>query len=180
MKKRRIIVLLSACLVIGSVSVYAASPNPNIETMQNVGQLFKSYENNTDDSIFAIGKSGGIITKKDIEQATEFYILAEYEVWAYLEELKNIINEAVNKEEAQALINQFDSEEEYWQHEFEVYKINLPIEKYLEAEKKEYLEKSRATLNEKKNSTDPMEEYNEHIESIQNDLVESEQYEIME
>ena len=213
MKKRRIIVLLSACLVIGSVSVYAASPNPNIETMQNVGQLFKSYENNTDDSIFAKGKSGGIITKKDIEQATEFYILAEYdkntarekaidymlkrdatyqkaisegytvtddELWAYLEELKNIINEAVNKEEAQALINQFDSEEEYWQHEFEVYKINLPIEKYLEAEKKEYLEKSRATLNEKKNSTDPMEEYNEHIESIQNDLVESEQYEIME
>lgn len=55
MKKRRIIVLLSACLVIGSVSVYAASPNPNIETMQNVGQLFKSYENNTDDSIFAKG-----------------------------------------------------------------------------------------------------------------------------
>ena len=69
MKKRRIIVLLSACLVIGSVSVYAASPNPNIETMQNVGQLFKSYENNTDDSIFAKGKSGGIITKKDIEQS---------------------------------------------------------------------------------------------------------------
>ena len=32
----------------------------------------------------------------------------------------------------------------------------------------------------KTNSTDPMEEYNEHIESIQNDLVESEQYEIME
>ena len=44
MKKRRIIVLLSACLVIGSVSVYAASPNPNIETMQNVGQLFKSFK----------------------------------------------------------------------------------------------------------------------------------------
>lgn len=79
MKKRRIIVvLLSACLVIGSVSVYAASPNSNIEIMQNVGQLFKSYENNTDDSVFAKGKSGGIITKKDIEQATECYILAEY------------------------------------------------------------------------------------------------------
>ena len=32
----------------------------------------------SDNSIFAKGKSGGIITKDDIEQATEFYILAGY------------------------------------------------------------------------------------------------------
>ena len=59
---------------------------------------------------------------------------------AYLDELKEIINGATNKDEAQALINQFDSEEEYWQHEFEVYKINLPIEKYLNSG--DYEEKS--------------------------------------
>ena len=52
---------------------------------------------------------------------------------------KKVIKGATNKDEAQALINQFDSEEEYWQHEFEVYKINLPIEKYLNSVKQDYL-----------------------------------------
>ena len=62
-------------------------------------------------------------------------LVTDEEVWAYLDELKEIINGATNKDEAQALINQFDSEEEYWQHEFEVYKINLPIEKIFKLRK---------------------------------------------
>jgi len=37
------------------------------------------YRDKTDESIYARGKSGGVITTKDIEQATEFYILAGYE-----------------------------------------------------------------------------------------------------
>ena len=65
--------------------------------------------------------------------------LMEFEDVEYWDELKEIINGATNKDEAQALINQFDSEEEYWQHEFEVYKINLPIEKYLNSVKQDYL-----------------------------------------
>ena len=56
----------------------------------------------------------------------------------YLDDLKVTINDSINSEEAQALISQFGSEEEYWQHESEVYKINLPIEKYLESLKQEY------------------------------------------
>lgn len=177
MKKRILIATsLLVILIIGSISVYATSFESNIDIMEKVGQLFKSHKEKSDNSIFAKGKSGGIITKDDIEQATEFYILAGYtestarekaikymlerdatyqkaisegysvtdeEVWAYLDELKEIINGATNKDEAQALINQFDSEEEYWQHEFEVYKINLPIEKYLNSVKQDYLNNAR-------------------------------------
>ena len=79
MKKRILIATsLLVILIIGSISVYATSFESNIDIMEKVGQLFKSHKEKSDNSIFAKGKSGGIITKDDIEQATEFYILAGY------------------------------------------------------------------------------------------------------
>ena len=51
----------------------------NIDLMKKAGQLLDPYRDKTDESIYARGKSGGVITTKDIEQATEFYILAGYE-----------------------------------------------------------------------------------------------------
>ena len=73
------------------------------------------------------------------------YSVSDDEINDYLDDLKVTINDSINSEEAQALISQFGSEEEYWQHEFEVYKINLPIEKYLESLKQEYLQNSIST-----------------------------------
>ena len=46
----------------------------NIDLMKKAGQLLDPYRDKTDESIYARGKSGGVITTKDIEQATEFYI----------------------------------------------------------------------------------------------------------
>lgn len=196
MKKRILIATsLLVILIIGSISVYATSFESNIDIMEKVGQLFNSHKEKSDNSIFAKGKSSGIITKDDIEQATEFYILAGYtestarekaikymlerdatyqkaisegysvtdeEVWAYLDELKEIINGATNKDEAQALINQFDSEEEYWQHEFEVYKINLPIEKYLNSVKQDYLNNAATIYSESEHETEHLNSCNEY------------------
>ena len=214
MKKRILIATsLLVILIIGSISVYATSFESNIDIIEKVGQLFKSHKEKSDNSIFAKGKSGGIITKDDIEQATEFYILAGYtestarekaikymlerdatyqkaisegysvtdeEVWAYLDELKEIINGATNKDEAQALINQFDSEEEYWQHEFEVYKINLPIEKYLNSVKQDYLNNAATIYSESEHETEHLNSCNEYLQNLQSDLAEKEDYEIME
>ena len=205
MKKRILIATsLLVILIIGSISVYSTSFESNIDIMEKVGQLFKSHKEKSDNSIFAKGKSGGIITKDDIEQATEFYILAGYtkymlerdatyqkaisegysvtdeEVWAYLDELKEIINGATNKDEAQALINQFDSEEEYWQHEFEVYKINLPIEKYLNSVKQDYLNNAATIYSESEHETEHLNSCNEYLQNLQSDLAEKEDYEIME
>ena len=57
-----------------------------------------------------------------------------------LEELKQFINQSENKEDAMAIIEQFDSEEDYWNYEFEVYKKDLPIQKYMAAKEKEFKE----------------------------------------
>lgn len=185
----------------------------NIDLMEKAGQLLASYRDKTDASIYARGKSGGVITTKDIEQATEFYILAGYEqsdaedkaveymlqrdatyqraiaagysvsddeINDYLDDLKVTIKDSINSEEIQALISQFGSEEEYWQHESEVYKINLPIEKYLESLKQEYLKNSISTRSNNQEAEETIENYNRYIEEVQSELVKQEQYEIFE
>lgn len=192
---------------------YNADVRPLKDLTEKAGQLFNSYRDKTDESIYARGKSGGVITTKDIEQATEFYILAGYEqsdaedkaveymlrrdatyqraiaagysvsddeINDYLDDLKVTINDSINSEEAQALISQFGSEEGYWQHEFEVYKINLPIEKYLESLKQEYLKNSISTQSNNQEAEETIENYNRYIEEVQSELVKQEQYEIFE
>ena len=60
--------------------------------------------------------------------------MTDSEVEAYLEELKQTLYHADNSEDAMAVMEQFDSEEDYWKYEFEVYKKDLPIIKYREAQ----------------------------------------------
>ena len=106
------------------------------------------------------------------------YSVSDDEINDYLDDLKVTINDSINSEEAQALISQFGSEEEYWQHEFEVYKINLPIEKYLESLKQEYLQNSISTQSNNQEAEKTIENYNRYIEEVQSELVKQEQYEI--
>lgn len=215
MKKRILIVIsLSAILLMGAITSYASSLSPeDAQLWAKIGQLFKLGTDTSDDSIFAKGKSGGIVTKEDIEQATEFYVLAGYsetesrekaidymlsrdamyqkaisegysvtddEIWDYLEELKVTISQSENAEQAQILIDQFDSEEEYWQHEFEVYQINLPIEKYMEVLQQEYLSNYAVPNSVDQNIENIMQGYSNYIDEVKADLVESEQYTITE
>ena len=215
MKKRILIVIsLSAILLMGAITSYASSlSTEDAQLWAKIGQLFKSGTDTSDDSIFAKGKSGGIVTKEDIEQATEFYVLAGYsetesrekaidymlsrdamyqkaisegysvtddEIWDYLEELKVTISQSENAEQAQILIDQFDSEEEYWQHEFEVYQINLPIEKYMEVLQQEYLSNYAVPNSVDQNIENIMQGYSNYIDEVKADLVESEQYTITE
>lgn len=216
MEKRKnqvIVALVFLVLILGFVFIYATKKSPDIEKMKKVGQIFNSSEDKADESIYARGKSGGVISNDEIKEATEFYVLAGYdrveakekaiqymlkrdatyqkaisegyivtddEIYAYLDQLKTTINEATNSDEAKALIEQFDSEDEYWQHEFEVYKVNLPIEKYLEAVKKEYIGNNSSGQSGVQDTTGSMEGYNDYIEELQKKLVEQEQYEITE
>ena len=197
-----------------SSGVYHLNRSGIVESIDNNNIVVRLDKlNEQDESIYARGKSGGVITTKDIEQATEFYILAGYEqsdaedkaveymlqrdatyqraiaagysvsddeINDYLDDLKVTINDSINSEEAQALISQFGSEEEYWQHEFEVYKINLPIEKYLESLKQEYLKNSISTRSNNQEAEETIENYNRYIEDVQSELVKQEQYEIFE
>lgn len=69
---------------------------------------------------------------------------------------------------------------EYWQHEFEVYKINLPIEKYLNSVKQDYLNNAATIYSESEHETEHLNSCNEYLQNLQSDLAEKEDYEIME
>ena len=66
------------------------------------------------------------------------YSVTEDEIWNYLEELKEVINNADNKEDAYEVMNSFGSEQEYWNYEFGVYQKNLPIQKYVDSLQVQY------------------------------------------
>ncbi len=61
------------------------------------------------------------------------YSVTEEEVRDYIEILKQMVEEAENREDIQQLIEQFDSEEAYWEYEVSVYMKNLPIQNYVES-----------------------------------------------
>ena len=59
-------------------------------------------------------------------------------------------------------------------------KINLPIEKYLESLKQEYLKNRISTQSNNQEEEETIENYNRYIEEVQSELVKQEQYEIFE
>ena len=85
----------------------------NIDLTEKAGQLFNSYRDKTDESIYARGKSGGVITEQsDAEdKAVEYmlqrdatyqraiaagYSVSDDEINDYLDDLKVTINDSIN------------------------------------------------------------------------------------
>lgn len=98
----------------------------------------------------------------------EGYDVTDAEVDAYLSELKSMMSTAENKTDIEALISQFDSEEEYWQYQKEVYRKNLPIQKYVSELQKQYDENGK--------ETDTAEEWNHYLEQYKREVVQEENY----
>lgn len=108
----------------GSEMIYARGKN-GVITNKEVEQAIAFYD--------TFGMSAEEARKQAIlyveerealyQQAIEAgYTVTDQEVYDYLEKLKVFIEQSDNKEDAMAIIEQFDSEEDYWNYEFEVYK----------------------------------------------------------
>ena len=123
---------------------------------------------------------------KYLKQRNALYVKAvkegqdvtEDEIWAYLNEMKMDMKNSQNASDIQALIDQFDSEEDYWNYEFTVYQKNLPIQKYVEVLKQSFAEET--------NQSDSMDtaEFNEgflnYYEEYKRELVDAENYQLAE
>ena len=101
------------------------------------------------------------------------YAATDEEVWAYLDELKEIIATADNKEVVEEEMSDFDSEDDYWAFEFTVYQKNLPIQNYVKALENQYPE----TQN---NSDHAEQTWEEYFEQYKQELIENRPYEIIE
>ncbi|MCR5785051.1 MAG: hypothetical protein K6G40_05340 [Eubacterium sp.] len=66
-----------------------------------------------------------------MEAVSNGYSASDEEVWEYLDELKETVKNADNSADVYAVIEQFDSEEDFWNYEFIVYKKDLPAQNYV-------------------------------------------------
>lgn len=67
------------------------------------------------------------------------YMVSDDEISAYLEQLKIDFQTAENKDEIYRFINSFESEEAYWNFQFEMFRKDLPIQKYVSDMEKEFI-----------------------------------------
>ena len=103
------------------------------------------------------------------------YSVTDDEVRAYLEELKQTIASADNKEDVEAVIEGFGSEDEYWEYEFNIYKTDLPIQKYTKSLKVEY-ENNDISSEVQGISVNSDEDFNDFFERYKEELVEKQNY----
>lgn len=101
------------------------------------------------------------------------YTVTDDEIWTYLDELKQFIETADNKEDVEKAIQQFENEDAYWQFEFEVYKKDLPIQKYVESLEKEFKENQSLS-----GDADVENSWSEHFENLKEDLADAENFKL--
>lgn len=68
------------------------------------------------------------------------YSITDNELDKYIKELKTIVSEANNKDEIYSIIDQFDTESDFWNFQKEVYRIDLVIQKYVADLEKKYID----------------------------------------
>lgn len=72
------------------------------------------------------------------------YTASDQEVEEFLKEQKRQYGQAENKEEVYAFMDRFESKQAYWEFQSEVYKKDLPIQKYNAAREREFMEEQIA------------------------------------
>lgn len=103
------------------------------------------------------------------------YEVSDAEVDAYLQELKALIAVADNKEDAQIIISQFGSEDEYWDYQFKVYKKNLPIQRFVADLENDFMKSNQQLDVAERESA-----WLEYFESYKQELVEAENLSIVQ
>lgn len=170
--------------------IYARGKN-TIITNSEIEQAKDFYMISGLDEEEALAQSIEYVTEREaLYQAAiqSGYSVTDEEVWAYLDELKEFITEVDNKEDVMAVINQFDSEQDYWDYEFSVYQKDLPIQNYVADLEKEYMKVStnsdyKANTNSISNDSIDTSEIEENwqatYEELKKELVEDEEFEII-
>lgn len=166
--------------------IYAHGKNGAVVTTDEINQTTEFFITSGMDEATAKQKAISYSLQHEAlyqKAIQEGYSVTDDEVYAYLDELKKSINTSENKSDAEALIAQYDSPKEYWQYEFEVYKKDLPIIKYSEQLKKDFIAQSKSALSGKSSSNaeaDPMDAWNAYYEKFKSNLVLEENFKVLQ
>ena len=109
------------------------------------------------------------------------YSVTEKEVREYVAALRKLLEKSSHYDSVEAVMDAFDSEEEYWEFQVTVYQKNLPIEKYvnaLEVEFRDSLTDDSVNTITNELANDYMTKWNEFYSSHKQNLVKQENYQI--
>lgn len=99
------------------------------------------------------------------------YSVTDEQVQDYLEDMKMQLETVDNREDIQDVIDQFDSEDDYWAYEFTVYRKQLPIQNYVSALNDAYNEKAADSSSEEAKET-----WDDHFEKLKEKLVKEQNF----
>ncbi len=120
--------------------------------------------------------------RKDAEERNALYVEAmkngysvtDDEVYEWLDELRAGLEEDTTGV-YQAAMEGFESEEAYWDFEFEVYKIDLPIQKYVSAKEQEFYKN-----NPEASETDiPYNSWHDAFEELKEELASAQNFQVL-
>ena len=153
----------------------------NTQSAKDVSITMKEYEQVK--SFYKLkGEDDGQAAKdadKEIKQYNALYAAAvkngysvtDEQVQAYIEDMKLQLESVDNSEDIQDVIDQFDSEDDYWAYEFAVYQKQLPIQNYVSALNDEYNEKAVDS-----SSEEAQEEWDTYFENLKDKLVKEQNF----
>lgn len=107
------------------------------------------------------------------------YTATKEDIEAYVEQMKTAVKEADNKEETEAIISQFPSEEEYWKSLSEQAVKIVPVDKYLHDLEKEYHEKYTSKEERTAGTGDEEDGFRDYLEELRNDLVQEQGFTVV-
>lgn len=99
------------------------------------------------------------------------YSVTDEQVQAYIEDMKVQLETVDNREDIQDVIDQFDSEDDYWAYEFTVYQKQLPIQNYVSALNDAYNEKAADPSSEEAKET-----WDDHFEKLKEKLIKEQNF----
>ena len=100
------------------------------------------------------------------------YGVTDEQIYSYLTELKKNLKETITDSEYQEMIKPYGSEQDYWNYEFYVYTMNLPIQNYVSDLERKY--KKNHYIYE--DSIQQDKKWEEKFEEIKEELVDEQKY----
>lgn len=105
------------------------------------------------------------------EAVRKGYTATEAELRSYVENMKQGFKEAANREELQLMIDQFESEDAYWEYQYEVGEKNLLIQKYVAELEAEYRKSEQGKTGEGT--------WTEYFQQFKKELVTKQKFEVL-
>lgn len=107
-----------------------------------------------------------------VEAVNNGFDVTKNEVDEYISNLKTMVKQVENSYDVKKVIDQFESEDEYWNYEKNVYKKQLPIQKYVKSLEDKYSNHIGDNID----SAENIAKWNNELNKIKKEAVQKQQY----